>query len=68
VLTEPDGWRSELLGALKRLDLDTLKQRRDELNEKQKEVGLSGLSIDEKNELRGIEPSIRELERQALPE
>jgi len=68
VLTEPDGWKSELLGALKRLDLDTLKQRRDDLNEKQKEVGLSGLTPEEKNELRGIEPSIRELERQALPE
>jgi DNA primase len=68
VLTEPEGWKSELLGALKRLDLDTLKQRRDALNEKQKEVGLSGLTPEEKNELRGIEPSIRELERQALPE
>ena len=68
VLTEPDGWRLELLGALKRLDLDTLKQRRDELNDKQKQVGLSGLSVEEKNELRGIEPSIRELERQAPPE
>jgi DNA primase len=68
VLTEPDSWKAELLGALKRLDLDTLKQRRDELNDKQKEVGLSGLTQEEKNELRGIEPSIRELERQALPE
>ncbi len=64
LLTEPAQWREEFNGAIARLNLETLRQRRNELYEKQREGGLSALTDDEKNELREIEPSIRRFEAQ----
>ena len=62
VLAEPDRWESELWGALKRLDLDSLKQRETDLNQKLIEGGFSALTAEEKDELRGIQPQIRRME------
>lgn len=64
ILTTPDMWGTEFNGAIKRLDLETLKQRRDRLNEKLKEFGFAGMSTDEKNDLRTIEQDIRQLDKQ----
>ena len=62
VLTEPSRWQSELWGALKRLDLDSLKQRETDLNDKLREGGSSALSAEEKDEMRGLQPQIRRME------
>jgi DNA primase len=62
VLSQPENWRDEFLGALKALDMDTLKQRYVELNARVTEGGTSALSAEEKAELLSIQPSIRRLE------
>jgi len=62
VLAEPDRWESELWGALKRLDLDTLRQRESDLKQKLIEGGSSALTPEEKDEMRGIQPQIRRME------
>jgi DNA primase len=62
VLSQPENWRDEFLGALKALDMDTLKQRYVELNARVTEGGISALSAEEKAELLSIQPSIRRLE------
>jgi DNA primase len=54
-------WRDEFLGALKKLDIETLKQRRDELNGKLG-GGFAALTLDERSELKEIEPGIRRIE------
>jgi DNA primase len=61
-LAPPERWKSEFLGALKRLDLDTLRQRESELKAKIDEGGLSALSEAEKDEQRAMQPAIRRLE------
>ena len=62
LLTPPEQWASEFLGALKRLDLETLQQREAELKAKVNEGGLASLSAAEKDEMRGLQPSIRRIE------
>jgi DNA primase len=62
MLTPPEQWTHEFLGALKRLDLEALKQREAELLAKQVEGGLASLSATEKDEVRGLQPSIRAIE------
>jgi DNA primase len=62
VLARPENWRDEFLGALKALDVETLKQREAELNARMIEAGSSSLSAAEKAELRSIQPSIRRIE------
>jgi DNA primase len=62
LLTGPEHWADEFIGALKGLDMEALRQREAELNARAREMGLSALSADEKNELRGLQPSIRRLE------
>jgi DNA primase len=62
VLVSPETWAHEFVGALKSLDMETLKQREAELNQRLVEVGMSGLTAAEKDELRGLQPSIRKLE------
>ncbi|MEO8160524.1 MAG: DNA primase [Arenimonas sp.] len=64
VLANPEHWREEFTGALKALDVETLKQREAELNVRLVELGSSGLSGEEKSELRSLQPAIRELETQ----
>jgi DNA primase len=64
LLTPPEHWTHEFLGALKRLDLEALKQREAELLAKQNEGGLASLSAAEKDEVRGLQPSIRAIEAQ----
>ena len=61
-LTESSAWPSEFMGAMKRLELDALKQIRDDLNGKLRNGGFSALSEQERNLLREIEPTIRTLE------
>jgi DNA primase len=56
-------WTQEFLGALKGLDVDTLKQRQDELNSKLAATGnYAALTAAERRELSEILPSIRRLE------
>ena len=43
-LTDPAHWQGEFIGALKKLDLETFRQRESELNQMQKDSGLSSLS------------------------
>ncbi len=62
VLTEPTRWHTELWGALKRLDLDSLKQRETDLKDKLREGGTAALSAEEKDEMRGLQPQIRQME------
>ena len=62
LLTPPDQWSSEFLGALKRLDLEALRQRELELKRKQDEGGLASLSAYEKDELRSLQPAVRRIE------
>ena len=62
LLTGPEQWPDEFLGALKCLDIDALRQREAELNERAREVGMSALTAEEKNELRSLQPSIRRLD------
>ncbi|CAN5305158.1 DNA primase [soil metagenome] len=62
VLVIPETWAHEFLGALKSLDMETLKQREAEINQRLIEVGMSGMSDAEKDELRSLQPSIRKLE------
>ena len=62
LLTGPEHWADEFAGALKALDMEALRQREAELNERAREVGMSALSADEKTELRSLQPSIRRLE------
>jgi DNA primase len=62
VLARPENWREEFLGALKALDVETLKQREAELNARLIESGSSALSAEEKSELRALQPEIRRLE------
>jgi len=62
VLSLPDAWRDEFIGAIKALDMDTLKQRYAELNARVIEAGTSALTPEEKVELLSILPSIRRLE------
>ncbi len=59
VLASPEHWQEEFLGALKGLDVETLKQREMELKLRLQE---SGLSSEEKSELRSLQPAIRQLE------
>ena len=62
LLAAPEHWADEFVGALKALDMEALRQREAELNERAREVGLSALSAEEKNELRSLQPSIRRIE------
>ena len=56
-------WTQEFLGALKGLDVDTLKQRQEELNAKLASAGnYAALTAGERAELSEILPSIRKLE------
>ncbi|KAA2283988.1 DNA primase [Arenimonas fontis] len=48
------GWRAELLDALAQLDRQTRQQRLEELNDRVRDVGMSGLSEAEKAELREL--------------
>jgi DNA primase len=64
VLAQPENWRDEFLGALKALDVETLKQRETELKDRLTELGSSGLSAGERSELQGIQPAIRRIEAQ----
>jgi DNA primase len=61
-LTEPETWQSEFLGAITGIELDALKQERDDLNLKIRNGGLSSLSELEKSRIREIEPTIRAIE------
>ncbi len=62
VLVAPETWAHEFIGALKSLDMETLRQREADLKQRLVEVGLSGLSPAEQDELRSLQPSIRRLE------
>jgi DNA primase len=62
LLTDPDKWTSEFVLALKRLDLDTLRQREVELNAKSREGGLLSLTDLEREQIRQMQPAIRALE------
>ena len=62
MLMNPENWKFEFLGALKALDMETLRQRETELNERQTQFGLAALAADERNELRSLQPAIRKLE------
>ena len=64
MLTEIEHWHTEFSGSLARLNLETLRQKRNELMLKQREFGLSALDEQERSELREIEPSIRRYEEQ----
>jgi DNA primase len=61
-LAPPERWKSEFLGALKRLDLDTLRQREGELKAKIDAGGLAALTDAEKDEQRAMQPAIRRIE------
>jgi DNA primase len=62
LLTDPDKWTSEFVLALKRLDLDTLRQREVELNAKIHEGGLLSLTDEQREQIRQMQPAIRALE------
>jgi DNA primase len=62
LLTDPEQWESEFLGALKRLDLETLRQRAADLTAKLEAQGLLALSAQEREEIRAMQPAIRALE------
>ena len=62
MLMAPENWTHEFVGALKSLDLETLRQRETELNQRQSLYGMSSLSAAEKDELRNLQPNIRRLE------
>jgi hypothetical protein len=62
MLMVPENWTHEFVGALKSLDLETLRQRETELNQRQSLYGMSSLSTAEKDELRSLQPNIRRLE------
>jgi DNA primase len=62
LLTDPEKWESDFVGALKRLDLETLRQREHDLNAKLDEKGLLALLPEERDEMRRMQPAIRALE------
>jgi len=62
ILMPPESWSHEFVGALKALDIETLRQREAELNQRQAQSGLASLTAEERNELRSLQPSIRRLE------
>jgi DNA primase len=62
LLTDPEHWSTDFISALKRLDLETLKQREADLNAKLQSSGLLSLSDDERDQIRQMQPSIRALE------
>jgi DNA primase len=62
VLMPPEHWSHEFVGALKSLDMETLRQRETELNQRLAQSGLASLSAEERNELRNLQPNIRRLE------
>jgi DNA primase len=62
LLTDPEKWESDFIGALKRLDLETLRQREQDLNAKLDEKGLLALLPEERDEMRRMQPAIRALE------
>ena len=57
MLMAPEHWTHEFIGALKALDLETLRQREAELNDRLAQGGVAGLSADEKSELRSLQPT-----------
>jgi DNA primase len=61
-LVAPEQWTHEFLGALKRLDLEALKQREGELKQKIDEGGMGSLSEAEKDEQRALQPAVRSIE------
>jgi DNA primase len=61
-LIEANSWQAEFDGAMKLIELDALKQERDELKRKVAESGLSSLDEYEKLRIREIEPMIRSAE------
>ena len=61
-LTEPQAWSAEFIGAMRRLELDALKQERDDLNQKVRSSGISSLDAHEKFRIREIETVIRSTE------
>ncbi len=62
MLMAPEHWDHEFIGALKTLDLETLRQREGDLNQRLMREGMSALSDAERNELRSLQPSIRKLD------
>jgi DNA primase len=68
MLMPPEQWSHEFVGALKGLDMEALRQREAELNERSAQVGLAAMSAEEKDELRNLQPAIRriDLELKAL--
>jgi DNA primase len=62
MLVAPERWSHEFIGAVKTLDLETLKQREGDLNQRLMREGMSSLSAAEREELRGLQPSIRKLD------
>ena len=62
MLVVPERWSHEFIGAVKTLDLETLKQREGDLNQRLMREGMSSLTPGEREELRGLQPSIRSLE------
>jgi DNA primase len=61
-LMPPEQWTHEFLGALKRLDLEALRQREGELKQKIDAGGMGSLTDAEKDEQRGIQPAVRRIE------
>ena len=55
---EDDALRAEFVDAIRQLDRQTVQQRRAELDAKIAEHGLSGLSADEKSELRDLQKQL----------
>jgi DNA primase len=62
LLTDPEKWTAEFVLALKRLDLDTLRQRDAELQAQVQASGLTSLSETQRTQLRQMQPAIRALE------
>jgi DNA primase len=62
MLVPPEQWSHEFIGALKTLDLETLRQRETDLNQRLMREGIAALAAGERDELRGLQPSIRKLE------
>jgi DNA primase len=62
LLTDPEKWESDFVGAQKRLDLETLRQREVDLNAKLDAQGLLALTPEERDEIRRMQPAIRALE------
>ncbi|WP_395641296.1 DNA primase [Rudaea sp.] len=53
-----DAWRAEFTAALKQLDRQTQIQRRDDLDARVRSDGLASLSVEEKDELRGLKLAV----------